>query len=166
MPTATATFNSNAVMRRDDLGRFISQIERGGERLMSDLANDFEDRARRYAPMRTGRLRRSIKALIMNGYREVRVVSDVPYAEYMESGTRPHRISGVRANFRFKNGTQFFRWVNYKYGPYGTNKFYENWSFPTGATVRHPGTKAHYFFRRAYRETMADARVTMRKAYQ
>ena len=162
-----ATFTSSALMRRDDMGRFIAQIERGGERLMEDLADGFESRARRYAPVRTGRLRRSIRALLLKGYREIVVVSDVPYATYMESGTRPHLIRGVKANFSFDNGSQFFRWKNYRYGPIGTDiNRYENWTHSGGAIIRHPGTKPKYFFRRAYRETMADARVSMRNAYR
>lgn len=167
MPTATATLTSTTVMRRDDLGRFLSHIERGGDRLMEDLANDFEDRARRYAPVRTGRLRRSIRAILLNGYREIRMTSNSPYAGYMESGTKPHLIRGVRANFRWDNNTRYFRWRNYRYGPIGHDPSrYENWTYGGGAIIRHPGTKGHFFFRRAYRETMADARISMRKAYQ
>lgn len=166
MATGEITLTSSAVMERDEFGRFIAKVRSGGEELMESLATDFEGRARRYAPIRSGRLRRSIQAIVTNGYREVRVVSDVPYARYMEEGTRPHLIRGVRANFRFDNNSRFFRWNNFRYGPYGSGKLYENWSFAQGATVRHPGTKGYFFFRRAYRETMAEARTRMRQAYR
>ena len=166
MARGDVVLQSKAVMERDEMGRFVARIREGRERLMNELADDLETRARRYAPVRTGRLRRSITSLILNGYREVRVVSDVPYAGYMEEGTAPHLISGVRKNFRFDNKSRRFRWNNYKYGPYGSGKEYENWSYATGATVRHPGTKGHFFFKRAYRETMAEARIKMRQAYR
>lgn len=167
MPTFEATLTSNAVLRRDNFGRFLRQIESGGERLMEDLAIDFENRARRYAPVRTGRLKRSIQAILLNGYRTIHLVSDAPYARYMEEGTRPHLIRGVRRNFRWRGKTRLFVWNNPEYGPIGTdNSRYENWTWEGGATVRHPGTRGYFFFRRAYRETMADARISMQRAYR
>lgn len=166
MAVGEVTLTSQAIMERDEFGRFVARIRSGGEALMEQLATDLEGRARRYAPIRSGRLRRSIHALVMNGYREVRVVSDVPYAKYMEEGTGPHLIRGVRANFRFDNNSRYFTWYNYRFGPYGSGKEYENWSPATGATVRHPGTRAHFFFKRAYRETMAEVPARMKAAYR
>lgn len=166
MARGEITFTSQAVMERDEFGRFIAKVRSGGADLMEAVATDFEGRARRYAPIRSGRLRRSIQALVLNGYREVRVVSDVPYAKYMEEGTRPHLIRGVRANFRYDNNSRYFKWNNYRFGPYGSGKEYENWSYAAGATVRHPGTRGHFFFKRAYRETMAEVPARMKAAYR
>jgi len=165
MATGSITLQSQSVMERDEFGRFIAKVRSGGEELMEALATDFEGRARRYAPVRTGRLRRSIQALVING-REVLVISDAPYARHMEEGTRPHLIRGVRANFRYDNNSRYFKWNNFRFGPYGSGKPYENWSFEQGATVRHPGTRGYFFFRRAYRETMAEARMRMKEAYR
>lgn len=161
-----ATFYSHAVMEQDRFGRFINEIERGSDRLLEDLAEKMETRAQRYSPYRTGRLKRSIRSVILANGREARVYSDVPYAEVMESGSRPHLIHGVRANFRWKGGR--FRWNDPRYGPAEDalpGEEYINWSRTYGATVRHPGTKPHLFFSRAFHETWADARLVMRRAY-
>lgn len=154
---------SNAVMESDEFNRFIALAERGGTRLMEDLADKMESRAKRYAPYRSGRLRRGIRAILLNNNRELRVVTDVPYGWVMEEGSRPHFIHGVRANFEWKGGR--FVWNNPRFGPVGSGKRYENWSPGYGATVRHPGTKAHYFFRRSFQETFAEARIVMARAY-
>lgn len=158
-----AQMTTNAVMESDEFNRFIALAERSGDRLMEDLANKFEDRAQRYAPMRTGRLKRSIKAVLLNNNRELRIVTDVPYARVMEEGSRPHPIHGVRATFTWKGGT--FVWNDPRYGPVGSGKRYENWTPGYGATVRHPGTKGHFFFRRSFMETFAEARTVMARAY-
>jgi hypothetical protein len=162
MPTVgTAQFVSQGYIERDDFGRFMKKIERGGEQFLDAVANDFENRARRYAPVRTGRLRASIRALVSG--QTVYVVSNVDYARHMEYGTRPHPIPGVTANFRWRKG--WFVWNDPRYGPYGTTGgHYENWD-ESGATVQHPGTRAYLFFTRAYREVLAEAPVTLRKAY-
>lgn len=164
-----ATFVSEAVMEQDRFGRFISEIERGGSRLLEDLADKMAKRAARYAPFRTGRLKRSIRSIILSNGREARVFSDVPYAGVMEAGSRRHLIHGVRANFDWKHGR--FVWNDPRYGPIDgpqteTHKRgYQNWTYAYGATVNHPGTKPHLFFRRAFNETWAEARVVMRQAY-
>lgn len=163
-----AELTSNAIIERDELGRFIREIERSGSNIIDQLGNKLETRARRYAPYRTGRLKRSIKAVVLSNGREVRITSSVPYALVMEEGSRPHLIHGVRANFEWRGG--YFVWNNPKYGPMGSAEGtmdegrYENWD-RHGATVRHPGTRGYFFFRRAFRETMADASVVMARTY-
>jgi hypothetical protein len=184
-------------MEQDNFGRFISDIERSGDRLLEKLVGKMAQRAKRYAPQRTGRLRRSIKPILLSNRREGRVITDVPYAGVMESGSKPHLIHGVKANFRMNNGHRFV-WNDPKYGPIGEEfdpynpaggreaairghhrrqgqrgtgrrgsggRGYMNWTYEHGATVHHPGTKPHYFMRRAFNEVWPEARAVMREAY-
>jgi hypothetical protein len=183
---AESTIQTNAIVEQDRWGRFIKEAERSGDRLMEELTERMADRAKRYAPNRTGRLRNSIEPWVSPNGREGRVFSDVPYAGVMESGSKPHLIHGVRANFNWAGGR--FVWNDKRYGPIGEDfrdydrsggtearrrnhhyrrrhKRYENWTYEHGATVRHPGTKPHMFFARAFHETWAEARFIMRKTY-
>lgn len=180
---AEGEFTTQAIMEQDRWGRFISEAERAGDRLMDELTDKMADKAAQYAPMRTGKLRRSIKPWVSTDGREGRVYSDAPYAEVMESGSRPHLIHGVRANFDWKGGR--FVWNDRRYGPIGgpsgpsgnaearrRNRYrragssgYKNWTYTHGATVRHPGTKPHLFFSRAFHEVWQEARLIMRKVY-
>jgi hypothetical protein len=43
---ASAEMTTNAIIERDEFGRFVSEIERSGSRLMEDLGNKLERRAR------------------------------------------------------------------------------------------------------------------------
>lgn len=182
-----AQLTSSTVMEHDNFNRFIKDIERSGHRFMEELGNDMEKRAKRYAPFRTGRLRNSIKAVLYDNHKRLRVLSNVPYAGVMEHGSQAHLIHGVRANFDWKKGR--FVWNDPRYGPIG-EKFdpnnpaggreasirghhrrqrrkseYQNWTYAHGATVRHPGTNPYDYFGRAFRETWPEARTVMRKAY-
>lgn len=164
-----ATVTATAIMERDQFGHFISNLERKNDKLIEDLAKTMARRAQRYAPFRTGRLKRSIKSVVLQRGREARVFSDVPYAVVMEEGSRPHRIHGVRANFDWKGGR--FVWNDPRYGPIDGpqtethRRGYQNWSLASGATVNHPGTKAHRFMARAFQETWAEARLVMHDVY-
>lgn len=104
-------------MEQDRFGRFISDAERAGGRLLEQIGDKMVEVAKKEAPVRTGRLKRSIRSVMLSNNREVRVFSDVPYAGVMEYGSRPHRIHGVRANFDWKGGR--FVWNDPKYGPIG-----------------------------------------------
>jgi hypothetical protein len=182
----SATLTSNAVMEQDSFGHFIREAERSADALMEDIVGTMEDRARRNAPVRTGHLRRNIHGVVLRSGREGRVTTDVPYAGPMEHGSRPHLIHGVRANFNWKGGR--FVWNDHRYGPIGetfvatgiqpggvearrrnrTNRGksgYQNWTYTYGATVRHPGTKPHFFFKKAFMQTWPEVRIMMRKAY-
>lgn len=181
---AKSQLTSSTVMEHDNFNQFIKDIERSGHRFMEDLGNKMEKRAKTYAPMRTGRLRSSIKAVVYDNHKRLRVLSDVEYAGVMEHGSRPHMIHGVRANFDWKHGR--FVWNDPRYGPIGEDfredgsresrrrghyrrqhrkSAYQNWTYEHGATVRHPGTKPYEFFGRAFRDTWPEARTVMRQAY-
>lgn len=160
---AQATISTNSIMEQDRWGHFISEIERAPDRVMEQLAEKLQDKAQRYAPVRTGRLKRSLRARVINHGREVVLTSDVPYAIVMEEGSRPHQIHGVRATFEWKGGT--FKWDDprFKFNP--GKRGYQNWTWEHGATVRHPGTKPHRFMARAFNETWQEARFILRRVY-
>lgn len=162
---AEATLHSRSVMEQNRMGHFISDIQRSGTKLMEQLGEKMESKAKRYAPVRTGRLRASVKYVMLTNGREIQLYSDVPYAGVMEKGSRPHLIHGVRANFDWKGG--YFVWNDPHFGPIEDNRTrrYENWSAAHGATVHHPGTKPHLFMARAFTETWQEARFVMRQVY-
>ena len=162
----TAEIESHAVMEQNSMGRFIKEAERSGDMLMERLADSMEGKAKRFAPVRTGKLRDSIVGRVLNNGREASLWTDVPYAGVMEEGSKPHRIHGVRATFMYKKGTREFVPANFRYGPVGSGKRYENWTVRHGATVKHPGTKPYKFFQRAYEATWIEARMTMREVYR
>jgi hypothetical protein len=173
-----ATMVTDAVMEQDSMGRFIKEIDRKGDNLMDILADKMEERATALAPVRTGRLRRSMKGVVMPGGREARLLTDVPYAIVMEDGSRPHLIHGVKANFRWKNGSRRFIWNDPRFGPVdgmsadeidkvnSSDHGYVNWSQQYGATVRHPGTKPRKFMFKAWEATWLEARLIMREVYK
>jgi len=95
------------------------------------------------APKRTGRLRRSIKRR-KHGYTG-EVTVGVPYAAYVEFGTRPHVIRPVRARaLRFKVG--------------GDVVF--------AKLVHHPGTKPNPFMRRTAERTLKHAGSLFEKSFR
>ena len=65
------------------------------ERLLGEAGRLLVEEARRRAPVRTGRLRRSIIARLQGG--RVLVGPTVPYAAYVEFGVRPHPVEAKAA---------------------------------------------------------------------
>ena len=98
-------------------------------RLLGEAADFAEKTMKEKAPARTGRLRRSIRKRV--GRFEAEIGPTVPYAVYVEYGTRPHIIRPVRAHaLRFEvNGEVVFTRL-----------------------VRHPGTKPQRFVRETAEE--------------
>lgn len=108
-------------------------VQRFADKDARRVAAEVEARAKRLAPVDTGRLRQSIytrrKLTIRGPGYEVR--TDVAYAPYVEGGTRPHVIRARNAKaLRFRVGNRVV---------------YAN-------AVHHPGTKAQPFLSRAVRE--------------
>lgn len=89
------------------------------------------------APVRTGRLRTSIKdqVITVSGGVSLQFHSDVPYVPFVISGTQPHDIYPVNAKalaWHDQSGAQHF-----------------------AAMVHHPGTKPNPFPQRALEKTRA-----------
>ena len=108
------------------LGRMFSRVI---ERFIAELAERTEKVMREKAPERTGRLKQSIRKIVKPS-RAV-IGPTVPYAIYVEYGTRPHEILPVRAKaLRFEvDGKVVF-----------------------AARVHHPGTKPQPFVRETAEE--------------
>lgn len=102
-------------------------------KVLEDAAMEIVDKARKYAPKKTGRLMRSIQKHRVGGF-GYKVSAGAPYAAYMEFGTRAHIIVPRRAralHFFTKTGEEVFT-----------------------TRVHHPGTKPFAYMRRAVEEVM------------
>jgi hypothetical protein len=127
---------------RAALNRTIMNASRSELR---EAARQVVNRAKVLAPVRTGRLRSSIRAeppRIFSLRGSVTVGSDLEYAALVNDGTRPHVIRPRNAKvLRFTVGGQvvFARVVN------------------------HPGTKARPFLDRALREVAAQRGYSFRQ---
>ena len=99
------------------------------DRLAGRLAEEMRERA----PVRTGRLRDSIRVARIGRFRLVGPT--VPYAPYVEFGTRPHVIRPRRARalrFEVEGRTVFAMYV------------------------RHPGFRGRFFVRRSVEAVMRE----------
>ena len=76
----------------ETLGRMFSRVI---ERFIAQLAERTEKVMREKAPERTGRLKKSIRKSVRPN--KAVIGPSVPYAVYVEYGTRPHEILPVRA---------------------------------------------------------------------
>lgn len=75
---------------RDESGKFISEVEAGAVRSVTELANQTRDLARVFAPRRRGWLASQIESFIFGTYAET--VSSADYAAAQEKGAGPHSI--------------------------------------------------------------------------
>jgi len=106
-------------------------LRRKLRRLVSDKLADYAYKTmKKKAPKRTGKLRKSIRR-VRRGF-EAYVFPTVPYAMFVEYGTRPHLIRPVRASvlrFVSRSGQVVYTRL-----------------------VRHPGTKPQPFIRETAEE--------------
>jgi len=111
---------------------------------LDELSRFAEQRMRELAPERTGKLRKSIRRRLNLARLEGEVGPTVPYAVYVEFGTRPHIIRPVRAQaLRFEVEGQIV----------------------FAKLVRHPGTKGQFFVRQTAEETEREASHVFRKVW-
>lgn len=101
------------------------QLERHVARAMDRLADDIADDARRFAPVDSTDLVRSIKVHKI-GPTSRRIHAHAPYAAYVELGTRPHVIR--------PNNKKALHWPTARH--------------PV-KVVHHPGTRAQPYLRPA-----------------
>ena len=92
-------------------------------------AEELADKARHYAPKRTGNLARSIEARQGDDLLRAEVVVGAHYGKYVEAGTKPHNLGKGQ---RLKNGKQVKR-IGEKVGR------------------RHPGARPRPFLNVAFR---------------
>ena len=109
-----------------------------------DVADRVIEQARRLSPVDTGRYRAAWSKREVTTVRGVgwQVFNPVPYAEYIENGTRPHVIRPKR-----QDGTLRFR--------IGGKVVYAK-------IVHHPGTKAQHVLAKATRQVAGAAGYNVR----
>jgi hypothetical protein len=122
----------------------VGEEMRAGIRALAPLARAaVVVKVRERTKRRSGRYERSIQAQITSSglgsglFAELAVTSNVPYAGFIERGTKPHRIRAKRRGGKLKfsiGGRTFFR-------PY----------------VNHPGTSPRWVFRDAARDFQPQA---------
>lgn len=129
----------DALLRRmaAGLGRRTDEAVRG-------LASFFIDEARSRAPVRTGRLRRSIGLRREDSSRYV-VEASAPYAGYVEYGSGPHIIEPRRAFLL---------------------RFSVDGEIRYAKRVRHPGSSPQPYWRPAFGETAREARRRLAEVIQ
>lgn len=130
MATATVTMESPS--------RVAAIVRPDVERTMEPQVQRITTRARQLAPVRTGKLRSSVRmdrrassgryAAAGTPISQYEISANTPYAGYVIFGTRPHVIRVKRARV-LTDGKTFF-----------------------GRQVRHPGTKANNFLQKALDE--------------
>ena len=121
------------------LGRLFSRVI---ERFIERLADRTEEVMYEKAPERTGRLKKSIRKIVKPN--KAVIGPTVPYAIYVEYGTRPHEIRPVRARaLRFEvEGRVVF-----------------------AARVLHPGTRPQPFVRETAEQIREEAAEVFRDVF-
>lgn len=120
---------------RAALNRTITNASR---RELTEAGRQVVQRAKVLAPVRTGRLRSSIKAeppRIFSLRGSLTIGSNVEYAGFVNDGTRPHRITPRRSG--------------------GVLRFVVGGRVVYARVVNHPGTRARPFLDQALREVAA-----------
>lgn len=128
---------SNKVIARDNFGRFISEIEAGGEKMMEAMMEDGMKLSRALAPKgvkddpRTPKLVDSIDGTYTAT--TAQWWADARHALAQEFGAVPHEITG---------------WVNFFWEREG-----RDWE-PGPNRIQHPGNAAQPYLRPAYESVM------------
>lgn len=158
--------------RKNEMGRFVSRLQEKGENMLDDMVEDGQDEARRLAPRgshsyRSGHthFKDSVREVNYSGGQERGWATTAKHFWWYVRGTKPHLIKG-KLSFNWANTGDWFHWENYRYGPYGSGKRYENWDSGAGATVKHPGNGPHdNWMLASYRAIAARAPSYMRRAF-
>lgn len=127
---------------RAALNRTLTNATR---RELTEAGRQVVNRAKVLAPVRTGRLRSSIRAeppRIFSLRGSLTVGSDLEYAGFVNDGTRPHQIKPRRSG--------------------GVLRFVVGGRVVYARVVNHPGTRARPFLDRALREVAAQRGYSFR----
>lgn len=136
---------SNQVIARDDLGRFIADIENAAPRLIQASLDAGKDAAIAETPVNTGRLAGSFFTRLVSrtvGY----LGNPTPYARWQDEGGDAHE---QRANVSFFWEEQGRMWEPGR----------------PPQVIHHPGNPAHHFMRAGYNRACAFARANMDRYY-
>lgn len=128
----------------DSLSNFNSRLDAQLSRQMDRIGQVVARTARDIVPVRTGALRSSIDYTAGRTLGSVRVSASMPYAAFVELGTRPHMIlpkHGKFLVFRVINGAVIYR-----------------------RQVSHPGTKPYKYLARALQRNQSNIRSLVDQA--
>lgn len=140
---------ARVTLRRTELQAIVgTQVDQH----MKTVATVVKNVAKKYAPVKTGRLRDSIQ-LRRSGDRlnfsyNITIVN-VPYGGYVVDGTRPHVIVPHRAKVLRMTETDVVRGVSAEIVTFG-------------AYARHPGTEPNDFLDRALQAALVELRRVTR----
>lgn len=134
---------SRLVITRNRFGEFARSMDAVSRATADSIADRGVSIAQRLAPVRTGRLRSSIRKVKYSG-NAARWGAFTSYAAAQEFGARPHPLPG---NVRFY-------WQNEG----------RMWN-PGSNTIRHPGNPAVHFIRYSYEIASREAMGILRQEY-
>ncbi len=143
------------VQKRNDLGRFIKEVQVAGERTVEELTRDAAKTAKRNAPVGHRHDRRSIPIresiyFGMHGRTKGYFGASARHAIFQEKGARPHVIEGSPF-MRFWWESEGRWWIPGLYGEIDI--------------INHPGNPAQPFLEPALVSVMARWRRTAKKHY-
>lgn len=133
---------------------FVERCKLAAFQSVDEMRQIGERRARVYAPVKTTALRGAMRSR-MRSRTEGEVSNAKPYALPQELGASPHPITGF-LNFFWEKIGRMFVW---------NNPAYNNWNEAEGATVRHPGNRAHPYIRPALRYAISQWRRILPRYY-
>jgi hypothetical protein len=139
----------------DRLRQRISMVEEVLAPIMEETAQEVAEKAALNIHRRTGRT----ESMISVKYRPLRVVSDAPWSQALEKGSRPHIIyARNRKALHFMGGV--ISHESLKVGRFTLSGFKAGREGVFASHVHHPGTSGTYFMRRALEDVMP---LTMRR---
>ena len=138
---AEITARTETFFRKNEMGRFVSQLQQKGEWLLGDLVDYGKDEARYLAPVgdrsrpsRPGHtpFKESIVEVDFSGGQERGWGTTSKHFWWYVRGTSPHKIIGKMVFFWSNAGT-WYVWnkPGFRFDP------------RRGSTINHPGTKPH-----------------------
>lgn len=142
----------NPMVRVDiDETKLSAEFQKAGRKFVGKVARDIRDEAKRIVPVRTGRLRESIRASrvkVSGPFRvEAHVSANRRYARFVHEGTRPHIILARRA-----------RALRFYWPRVGKVVFFKS--------VNHPGNDANPFLDIAATRVAGTYRGTGRSSFR
>lgn len=138
------TIVSAEVHVRDELGRFIRDIEGAATKAVEKGLDVGIAAAQTRAPVRTGRLYDSFLPVILSRTSGV-FINTAPYADYQDRGAGRHAIP-ARVHFFWEKAGRYWMWP----------ETYERITGHPGADpIDHPGNPATHFMDAGYRAIVA-----------
>jgi hypothetical protein len=145
---------SSSVHARDEMGRFIADIEGAATELVTDAIGAGVAAARTAAPIRSGRLRRSFVPEVVSRTM-ARFFNTAPYAEFQDLGAGPHPLP-ARVSFFWARAGRMWMWPE---------TYLRRTGHPGADPIQHPGNPATHFMDAGYQAAVAEARRALPRYY-